>query len=182
MEQISYTICRSHRKTLAIKITREGVLVYAPYRVKEEVIHRFVESKRLWIERKLEAQAKRPAYPPLSPEELKTLRNQSRRVLPEKAAFFAKQLGVSYEKIAIRSQRTRWGSCSGKGNLNFNCLLMLTPESVQDYVVVHELCHLREMNHSPRFWHLVESILPGYLEEKAWLKKNGAALVERLPE
>ena len=182
MEQISYRICRSRRKTLAIKIIREGVLVYAPYRIKEEVIRRFVESKWGWIERKLEAQAKRPVYPPLSPEELKGLRNQSRRVLSEKAAFFAKQLGVSYQKISIRSQRTRWGSCSGKGNLNFNCLLMLAPESVQDYVVVHELCHLREMNHGAAFWALVESVLPNYRQQKAWLKENGTALIERLPE
>lgn len=182
MDKISYILHRSGRKTLAIKITREGVLVYAPNRARREDIDRFVESKRSWIEGKLEAQDKRPVLPVLSEAELDILRRQARISLSQKAAFFANQLGVSYCRISIRSQRTRWGSCSGKGNLNFNCLLMLTPERVQDYVVVHELCHLLEMNHSPAFWRLVESILPDYRQQKTWLKKNGVALVERLPE
>lgn len=182
MDKVSYILRRSRRKTLAIKITREGVLVYAPNRVRQEDIDRFIESKRIWIESKLEEQTRRPVLHALSETELDSLRRQARTVLSDKTAFFAKQLGVSYGRISIRSQRTRWGSCSGKGNLNFNCLLMLTPERVQDYVVVHELCHLLEMNHSPAFWRLVESILPDYRQQKTWLKKNGVALVERLPE
>ena len=182
LDTISYLLQRSHRKTLAIKITREGVLVYAPYRISRAEIDRFVQSKRKWIEKKLDAQACRPKLPVLSEAEQRALRCQAKQVLSEKTALFAKQLGVSYSQIRIRSQRTRWGSCSGKGNLNFNCLLMLTPEPVQDYVVVHELCHLREMNHSASFWSLVESVLPDYRLHKQWLKENGTALIERLPE
>lgn len=182
MEKIPYTLRRSRRKTIAIKITRDGVFVYAPYRVSISQIQRFLESKRNWVEKKLEIQTKQPDLPALTESELETLRRQARQILSAKTAVFAQQLGVSYDRIFIRSQRTRWGSCSGKGNLNFNCLLMLTPEPVQDYVVVHELCHLRQMNHSPAFWCLVESILPDYRKQRQWLKDNSLALIARLPE
>ena len=80
----------------------------------------------------------------------------------------------------MRAQRTRWGSCSSSGNLNFNCLLALVPPAVLDYVVVHELCHRLEMNHSPRFWQEVGRVMPDYEEHKKWLRENGAELIERL--
>jgi predicted metal-dependent hydrolase len=91
-------------------------------------------------------------------------------------------MGISYGRITVRSQHTRWGSCSAKGNLNFNCLLMLVPQEVLDYVVVHELCHRKELNHSARFWAQVERILPDYRIHRKWLKDHGSALIGRLPE
>lgn len=93
---------------------------------------------------------------------------------------YAKQIGVTYGRITIRNQKTRWGSCSSKGNLNFNCLLMLTPPEVIDYVVVHELCHRKEMNHSGAFWAEVEKVLPDYKEQVKWLKENGAQIIGRM--
>ena len=102
-------------------------------------------------------------------------------MIPERVSYFAPQVGVTYGNITIRSQRTRWGSCSSKGNLNFNCLLMLVPREVLDYVVVHELCHRKEVNHSPRFWAEVERILPDYKIRQTWLKDNGSQLIGRLP-
>lgn len=101
-------------------------------------------------------------------------------MIPERAAYYAEIIGVSYGRITIRNQKTRWGSCSGKGNLNFNCLLMLTPPEVLDYVVVHELCHRKEMNHSKRFWNEVEKVLPDYWESRKWLKENGGRIIERV--
>ena len=115
----------------------------------------------------------------VSPE-VAELAEKAAEVLPEKVSRFAQQLGVSYGRITIRSQRTRWGSCSAKGNLNFNCLLMLCPEEVQDYVVIHELCHRKEMNHSTVFWAEVERHCPDYRVHRKWLKDNGASLISRL--
>ena len=89
-------------------------------------------------------------------------------------------MGVTYGGITIRNQRSRWGSCSGQGTLNFNCLLMLAPPEVLDYVVVHELCHRKEMNHSAAFWAEVARVLPDYEARKRWLKENGPALIGRL--
>ena len=83
-------------------------------------------------------------------------------------------MGISYGMISIREQKTRWGSCSSKGNLNFNWKLILMPEEILDYVVVHELAHRKEMNHSRAFWAIVEQVLPDYQERRDWLKKNGS--------
>jgi predicted metal-dependent hydrolase len=89
----------------------------------------------------------------------------------------AAALGVAYESVRIGNQRTRWGSCSSSGAMSFNWRLLLAPEEVLDYVVWHEACHLRHLDHSPRFWALLERHRPGYREQKAWLRRHGATLV-----
>lgn len=184
-EKIFMNIIRSKRKTLAIEITRDAnVLVRAPYRMKNGDIQRFVEEKREWIEKSLqqvrEIQQKSP-IDPFTIEEIKQLAEKARKRIPPKVAHYASIIGVTYGRITIRNQKTRWGSCSGKGNLNFNCLLMLAPEEVLDYVVVHELCHRKEMNHSKRFWNEVERILPDYKKHRNWLKENGENLMRKNP-
>ena len=177
---MEYTIIRSRRKSLAIEITPRGeILVRAPLRLAKRDIQGFVESRQDWIANHL---SKVPAAVPLSPAEHKSLILTAKEMLPSRAAFYAKQLDVTFGRITIRSQHTRWGSCSASGNLSFNCLLMLAPEDVQDYVVVHELCHRKHMNHSPAFWAEVETILPDYRQQKAWLKEHGASLLARLPQ
>ena len=179
MEQLHYHLIRSNRKTIAIQIRPDGeVIVRAPKRMSAAAIERFVAGKRDWIEKHLAKQT--AALPKFSDGEIHGLAQQAKTVIPERAAYFAPMVGVTYGKITIRNQHTRWGSCSGRGNLNFNCLLMLMPDDVREYVVVHELCHRKEMNHSARFWAEVERVLPGYRESRRWLKDSGGGLIGRL--
>lgn len=178
--KIEYQIKRSSRKTLAIHITPAGqVEVRCPMAVPSSAVERFVESKRGWIEKHLQAISSKPREPELTDPERQTLARQAGEVFLERVMHYAPLVGVSYGRITIRCQRSRWGSCSSKGNLNFNYLLMLAPPEVLDYVVVHELCHRKEMNHSPRFWAEVERVMPDYRIQKQWLKDNGTQLMGR---
>ena len=97
-------------------------------------------------------------------------------IFTQKAAYYARLIGVTYGRISIREQKTRWGSCSSKGNLNFNWRLIFAPEEVVDYIVVHELAHRKEMNHSRAFYNVVASVLPDYKVQEKWLKENGEKL------
>lgn len=180
---IPYRLVRSSRKTVAIQITPAGeVVLRCPNRMPKREAEAFLESKRAWVETHLAKYAQRPALAPFSPEEIKALARKAAAELPKRAAYFAPLVGVNFGRITIRSQRTRWGSCSAKGNLNFNCLLMLCPEDVRDYVVIHELCHRKELNHSQKFWAEVAKVCPDYAVYRKWLKENGGSLIARLPE
>lgn len=106
----------------------------------------------------------------------KWYRRQAEQLLNEKAAFYADCLGVSYADIRIKDQRSRWGSCSSKKNLNFNWRIIMAPEPVCDYVVIHEICHLLHMDHSREFWKEVEGLCPEYGQHKSWLKEKGGLL------
>jgi hypothetical protein len=125
-------------------------------------------------------EAQKTAMPKFTTEELKALKKAAAEKIPERVKFFAPIVGADYGKITIRSQRTRWGSCSARGDLSFNCLLMLCPGDVLDYVVVHELCHRKQMNHSAAFWSEVERVLPDYKSRRKWLKDNGGGLINRI--
>lgn len=180
------TLIRSRRKSLAIEITPElQVVVRAPVRMPVREINAFVQERDDWIREHLQRMAGKKRLreqhrePALSEEELQELATQAMTLIPQKVRYYAQVIGVTYGRITIRNQRTRWGSCSGKGNLNFNCLLLLMPEEVLDYVVVHELCHRKEMNHSARFWEEVEKILPDYRQRRKWLKDNGGRIMDR---
>lgn len=109
----------------------------------------------------------------------KRYRKAARLRMEERTAFFHKITGGNYTSITIRDQKTRWGSCSSNGNLNFNWRLIFAPENVIDYVVVHELAHRKQMNHSPAFYAVVESVLPDYREPQEWLRKNGMTLWQK---
>ena len=177
---VPYEIIKCDRKTIAIQIKPDGqVLVRCPKRMRVEEARRFVESKVDWIEKHL---AKRPPQnvSKYTPKEIEQLREQARKLVTERVRYYAPIIGVTYGQIAIRTQHTRWGSCSSKGNLNFNCLLSLVPPEVLDYVVVHELCHRKELNHSARFWVQVEQVLPDYKAQRKWLKEYGSQLIVRL--
>jgi len=104
-------------------------------------------------------------------------RKQALDYLSGRVRFFREIVGVSPEILRIRKCKSRWGSCSRWRNLNFNWLIMMAPPAIVDYVVVHELCHCHLQDHSPRFWELVESILPDYRLRKKWLRENSSLLV-----
>ena len=180
---MNVTVIRSRRRTLALQVRQSGeVVVRAPLFVREQEVRRFVEDHLAWIEkqqRKLaDAAARQQEVQPLTEAELSALKEQARQDLTQRVKRFAPQVGVTCGRISIRHQKTKWGSCSSKGNLNFNCLLMLAPEAVRDYVVVHELCHRRQMNHSEAFWAEVERVLPEYREARKWLKTHGRELMQ----
>lgn len=176
-------IIRSKRRTISIEIKSDlSIIVRAPLKAKDSDIQKFIEEKSNWIKKHLKRITERKALqtPKLTNAEIKALTDKAKTDIPERAAKYAEITDVTFDKITIRNQKTRWGSCSSKGSLNFNCLLMLCPEEVRDYVVVHELCHLIEMNHSARFWAEVERVLPDYRERKKWLKENGNIIIERI--
>lgn len=176
-------LIRARRKTLSIRITQEGNLeIRAPLGMPKGEIEAFLKEKAQWIEThraKVLAEYAQGQEAPLGEEEILTLAEQMRQGLPEKLNRHAASMGVTFGRVTIRCQQTRWGSCSSRGNLNFNCLLMLAPEEVLDYVVVHELAHRKQMNHSALFWQEVERECPDYKKSLRWLKDRGGALLSR---
>ena len=176
-------IIKSNRKTVSLEIRPDGKLtVRAPLRMSYSDIEKYVNSKSAWIEKALEKFANKDETPavPFTEEELKKYTKAAEKIIPERVKHYAEIMGVEYNRITIRTPKTRWGSCSSKKNLNFSCLLVLMPEKVMDSVVVHELCHLKEMNHSKRFWEKVESVLPNYKVQEKWLKENGNEIVKKI--
>ncbi len=174
-------IIRSNRRSISIQITKdERVLIRAPYHLSQKEINEVVQDKADWIARHLEKLRREAAvtqqHRELTPEEIAKLKQEAVRYIPDKVAYYAHRMQVTYGRITMRHQKTRWGSCSSKGNLNFNCLLMQAPEEVLDYVIVHELCHRKQMNHSKEFWEEVAKVLPDYQERKQWLKIHGSEL------
>lgn len=180
----NYRIIRTNRKRIAIEVNSEGLVVRAPLKVSNQDIERFIQNNKSWIDKhmlKLEKSKNTAlAEGKLEFEELQALAKEALKVIPERVRYYAPLIGVTYGRITIRNQKTRWGSCSEKGNLNFNCLLMLTPPEVIDSVVVHELCHRKEMNHSKKFYDEVLKVFPDYHKWNRWLKENGPALMMRV--
>ena len=178
-------VTRSRRRTISIEVNEEGRLrVRAPYFTSNFEIARFVRKNRNWILKQMiksdRARAMKETIVPLTEQEIDDLATEALRIFPPRVEELARQMGVTYGRVTIRNQKTRWGSCSAKGNLNLNCLLMLVPEEIRDYVLVHELAHRKEMNHSPRFWAIVETMIPDYKMRRKWLRDHGEALIARL--
>lgn len=182
---IKITVIRSERKTLSVQLKADEIIARAPLRMKDRDIYAFIESKKEWIEKHLavisEREEKLSGAVPFTEAEIKALVKKAKQLIPERVRYYASEIGVSYGRITIRSQHTRWGSCSSAGNLNFNCLLVLFPLEVIDSVVVHELCHRRHMNHSPEFYAEIDRVFPDYKRCHKWLKDNGSEYMARLP-
>lgn len=184
-KKLQMNIVYSKRKSIAIEIRMDGIIVRAPKGMSRREIDAFLEKKRSWIENALaKMQTRKDAIdqlPAFTVDEIKEMAEKALVIIPEKVRKFAPLVGVDYGRITIRNQRSRWGSCSSKGNLNFNCLLVLFPEEVMDYVVVHELCHRKHMNHSAEFYAEVARVLPEYRASQKWLKEHGGVYIGRMP-
>ena len=182
---LTYRIVRDARRR-SLKATAENgeLVVYAPRGVSEWQIRMFVSQNADRLEQILRKERARTAAAEsaglLSEADVEALKKAAKKEFPRLVERFAPLVGVSYGRIAVRVQKTRWGSCSGAGNLNFNALLMLAPENVREYVVVHELCHRKHMDHSTAFWAEVARVYPGYRAAKSWLTKNGGVLQARV--
>ncbi len=172
-EQITYEWVRSRRKTIAIQIKEDGrVVVRTPYFASKAQVEEFLKEKADWIiknQRKVEEARNQRDF--ITDELRREGVERALQIFPERVEYYARLMGISYGRITIREQKTRWGSCSSKGNLNFNWKLVLMPMEILDYVVVHELAHRRQMNHSEAFWEIVEQVLPDYKERRRRLKE-----------
>lgn len=186
-EKIEIEIIKSNRKTIAIEVRQDlRVIVRAPKRASNREIMKFVEQKQDWIAKHLAymqiryEETRRVKEKQFTDDDIRKMKDEAKRVIPDRVKYYAGIMGVTFGKITIKNQKNRWGSCSSKGNLNFNCLLMMTPDKVRDYVVIHELCHLKQMNHSKMFWAEVEKVMPDYKVYRQWLSQNGNMLIERM--
>ncbi len=168
------SIVFSSRKTLSLQVKADGqAIVRAPYGTRKKDIERFISENSDWLEKARKRAEKRrqnlPEYPE-SEEEIARLKAIAKQVIPPKVEYYSSLLGVKPERVSINRAKTRFGSCSSKNTLNFSCFLMLFDEKAIDYVVVHELCHIKEKNHSPRFYALVADIMPDYKLRERILK------------
>ena len=181
---MDYTVIKSNRKTLALQIKGGELIVRAPLKISDREIKSFVDKHRDWIDKHIKKARERAerveTVTPLTEAEIKLLTNRAKALFAERVAHYASLLGISYGKITVRRQKSRWGSCNGKGDLSFNLALMLAPPRVLDSVVVHELCHRKEMNHSARFYSEMARIFPDYKECREYLVKNGSVLIARV--
>lgn len=181
---MEYTIIKSNRRTLSLEVKEDGLIVRSPHRATDEEINAFVAKHKRWIEKNILKIRKRKELldgaEALSKDDIQALVEKALNVIPDRVKHYAEIIGVTYCRITIRNQRSRWGSCSAKGNLNFNCLLMLAPPEVLDSVIVHELCHRKVMNHSDKFYAEVLRAFPNYYVCSKWLKENGDMLIMRM--
>lgn len=176
-------IIKSKRKSISIEVKPDlRVIVRAPIFMPMMAIEQFIAEKSDWINKNLaKAQAQNSVSEvKFTAAEIAELKQKAKQNIPQRAEYLSKLMGVRYNKVCIKCQSTRWGSCSSLKNLNFNCLLVLCPEEVMDYVIIHELCHLKEMNHSSKFWAEVKRYCPSYNEHKKFLKTEGSILLRRI--
>ena len=169
----SYTLIRARRRTMSLQLDRDGnAVVRAPYGVKKEFIDRFVAEHEGWLTSAREKQqARHLAHPEPTDEERKALIARAKEYLPMRVDYWSGIMGLTPTGLKITSARTRFGSCSGKNSLCFSWRLMQSPREAIDYVVVHELAHIRHHDHSPAFYALIERYMPDWRERMKLLKE-----------
>lgn len=166
---MEYRVEKSMRKTISMRFKNKELIVKAPFFMTKWTINNFVNKNKDWIERQLARQEESV----LDATKIDEYKKEARAYIVPKVQEYAAKFGFTYNNIRITSATTRWGSCSSKKNLNFSYRLILTPKEAVDYVIVHELCHLRQMNHSKKFWDEVAAIMPEYKKHEQFLKQQG---------
>jgi len=176
-KKVSYILRKSRRaRRMRLAVYCDGsVVVTTPFDLQETIAEKFIREKTEWLFSKLNffSQFKGKPMARYSHDDYIKYKDTAYSLVKNKIEHFSKQYGYGYNRICIKNQKTCWGSCSKKRNLNFNYKILFLPEKAQDYIIIHELCHLKEFNHSKRFWGLVAKTTPDYLEIKKELKKNG---------
>ena len=182
INEYKFRVIRSNRRTMSATIKDGIVVVRAPLRLPDNEIIRFLKEHENWIKKNLAKyrEMEEQMGDPISLDEIKALAEKALKEIPPVVKHYAELIGVSYGRITVRNQTTKWGSCTAKGNLNFNCLLMLAPREVLESVVVHELCHRKYMDHSRKFYEEILRIFPDYHKWDKWLKDNGGILINRM--
>jgi len=170
-ETVEYKVIYSRRKTISISVDKCFVIVKAPIGTDEKTIKDILQKHSRWIEKHIEIQQRKAAFlADLSEDDIKSLKKSAKVYFNEKVEYYSNLMGLKYGRITITSAQKRFGSCNSIGNISFSYRLMLYPEAAREYVVVHELAHLMEMNHSKRFYKIIESVLPDYKWRKSLLK------------
>lgn len=167
---MKYSVIKSWRKTLSLTVKHGEIIVRAPYLTSKQTIENFLKKNKSWIDKRMIYQKN---VKKLSESEIGDLKKQAKQYIPNRVEEIAKKFWKTYNKVKITSAQTRWGSCTSQKNLNFSYRLMACPNHVIDYVIIHELAHLKEMNHSHRFWSHVAEMKPDYKKDELWLKQNG---------
>lgn len=183
--ELTYIIQKSRRRSISVSVIEDNnVLVKAPYFTPEHTIKDSLISKKDWLTKQIEKQnsekEKAISLGLISEDELKKIKKTAKKVIPEKVEYWSKKIGVTYGRISIRLQTSRWGSCAQNGNLSFNCLLVIMPEEILDSVVVHELCHRKYMNHSKDFYSEIDRVFTDYKKCNKWLKEHGGIYMKRI--
>ena len=165
----------SQARRLRLIIHSDGQLtVSRPRWLSERKVEKFIKKKEVWIIEKINYFKSKPLniLRQGSRQDYLDNKNKARELIQERLDYFNQFYNFKYQRFSVRDQKTRWGSCSKKGNLNFNYHLIYLAPAIRDYIIVHELCHLKEMNHSPRFWNLVAKTAPNYMQRRKELKNK----------
>jgi predicted metal-dependent hydrolase len=172
-ERQFYFVRHRRARRYLLRVDHDGrVRVTIPRGGSRREAEAFARRNSTWIAR----QRARIATPLFTPDEKRALRQRAEAELPPRLLALAADHGLTVTRITVRSQRTRWGSCGRDGHISLNWRLVLMPDSVRDYVLIHELMHLRRLDHSPAYWRLVAAACPAYAEARQWLRANGSAL------
>lgn len=183
-DKITYNVKRSKRKSLGIRIECDGsITVLAPLQVTAEYIDEVIAKNKTLI---LKKQSEKlciigeGSLQPIYSDEIAALKKLALKVLPDRLNYYAELLGVSYSKLSVKPMLSRWGSCSAQQSISINCLLMLAPDEVIDYILVHELSHVKHMNHSRAFYAFIDAHFPHRKQCEKWLKSEGVILISRV--